>query len=157
VFLWCAPAGAHAELIVTEPEDGAVLTEVPEQVRLRFDEPVVAEFDPLEVRDQQGNRADEGNARVDPEDARVLVADLKALPVGTYAVEWRITSVDGHVIEGAFDFNVTASDVSELPDDAGGEAEGAGESGSGLIRVALICLLGLSIVAALGVILRRRR
>ena len=156
VFLWCTPAWAHAELIGSEPEDRAALTEVPEQVRLRFNEPIVAEFDPLEVRDQQGNRADEGNARVDPEDARVLVADLKELPVGLYAVEWRITSVDGHVVEGTFDFNVTASDVSELPDDAGADAEGAGESGSGIVRVALICILGLSLVAALGVVLRRR-
>jgi methionine-rich copper-binding protein CopC len=155
LFLWCTPVWGHAELLETEPEDGAALAEAPEQVRLQFNEPIEAEFNPLEVRDQQGNRADEDNARVDPDDARILVADLKALPAGSYTVEWRITSVDGHVVGDTFDFNVTASDVSELPDDP---VEPASESsGSGVARMAIIGILGLSIAAALGVVLRRRR
>ena len=155
LFSLCTPVWAHAELIETEPEDEAALAEVPEQVRLRFNEPIVAEFDPLEVRDQQGNRADEDNARVDPDDARVLVADLKELPEGQYAAEWRITSIDGHVIEDTFDFTVTDSDVSELPGDAGEPVSES--SGGGVTRMAIIGILGLSIAAALGVVLRRRR
>jgi hypothetical protein len=107
------------------------------------------------VRDQQGNRADEDNARVDPDDARVLVADLKELPEGPYTAEWRITSIDGHVIEDTFDFTVTDSDVSELPGDAG---EPVSESSGGRVtRMAIIGILALSIAAALGVVLRLRR
>lgn len=155
LFLACTLAWAHAELIETEPEDGAALAEVPEQVWLRFNEPIVAEFNPLEVRDQQGNRADEDNARVDPDDARVLVADLKELPEGRYAAEWRITSIDGHVIGDTFDFTVTASDVSELPGDAGEPVPES--SGEGVTRMAIVGIFGLSIVAALVVVLRRRR
>lgn len=155
LFLSCTPVLAHAELLESEPENGAALEQVPDQVRLRFDEPIEAEFNPLEVYDQQGNRADEDNARVDPDDARVLVADLKELPEGPYTAEWRITSVDGHVIEDTFDFTVTASDVSELPGDTGEPVSES--SGGGITRMAIIGILGLSIVAALGVVLRRRR
>jgi copper resistance protein C len=155
LFLSCTPALAHAELLESEPEDGAAFEQVPDQVRLRFNEPIVAEFDPLVVRDQQGNRADEDNARVDPDDARVLVADLKELPAGPYTAEWRITSVDGHVIGDAFNFTVTASDVSELRGDAGEPVSES--SGGGVTRMAIIGILGLSIAAALGVVLRRRR
>jgi methionine-rich copper-binding protein CopC len=155
LFLSCTSALAHAELLESEPEDGAALEQVPDQVRLRFNEPIVAEFDPLEVRDQQGNRADEDNARVDPDNARVLVADLKELPEGPYTAEWRITSVDGHVIDDAFNFTVTTSDVSELPGDAGEPVSES--SGGGVTRMAIIGILGLSIAAALGVVLRRRR
>ncbi|MDQ4043533.1 MAG: copper resistance protein CopC, partial [Actinomycetota bacterium] len=74
---------------------------------------------------------------------------------GPYTAEWRITSVDGHVINDAFNFTVTNSDVSELPGDAGEPVSEA--SGGGVTRMAIIGLLGLSIAAALGVVLRRRR
>src|ERR687894_731653 len=78
----------------------------PERVELRFTEPVDAGFDPVVVRDAAGARVDEHDARVDPEDARVVLADLERLPEGAYTVEWRITSVDGHVVEGRYGFAV---------------------------------------------------
>lgn len=56
--LWCAPALAHAQLLRSEPEAGATLAEAPEQVRLRFSEPVEAEFSPLEV--YEGSSHDPG-------------------------------------------------------------------------------------------------
>ncbi len=103
----CAPAFAHARLVQETPASGASLAEPPEQVRLRFNEPVDAEFDPVKVYDAEGDRVDEDDARVDPDDARVLLAGLEDLPEGSYRVEWRVTSIDGHVIEDAYAFNVT--------------------------------------------------
>ena len=97
---WCSPALAHATLRES-PASGASLRGTPEQVRLRFSEPVDAEFDPVRVFDAEGERVDEDDARVDPEDARVLPAGLEDLPQGSYRVEWRVTSVDGHVVEDA--------------------------------------------------------
>ena len=52
---------------------------------------------------------DEHNARIDSSDARDLLVDLKKLPEGSYRVEWRVTSIDGHVIEDAYAFNVSAN------------------------------------------------
>ncbi|MDX6379247.1 MAG: hypothetical protein QOI57_271, partial [Rubrobacteraceae bacterium] len=59
LFLLCTPALAHARLLETYPTEEAILAEPPEQVQLRFNEPIEAELSPLEVSDQQGNRVDE--------------------------------------------------------------------------------------------------
>jgi methionine-rich copper-binding protein CopC len=127
--LWSAPALAHARLVQESPSSGASLDEPPDRVRLRFSESVDAEFDPLKVYDAEGNRVDEDNARIDPGDARVLLVDLKELPEGSYRVEWRVTSIDGHVIEDAYAFNVTASS-SETEGRAQDEAEDTKVSGA---------------------------
>jgi methionine-rich copper-binding protein CopC len=125
--VWCAPAFAHARLVQETPASGASLAEPPEQVRLRFNEPVDAEFDPLKVYDAEGDRVDEDDARMDPDDARVLLAGLEDLPEGSYRVEWRVTSIDGHVIEDAYAFNVTP-DAGEA---GSGPMAGAGDAGEG--------------------------
>lgn len=127
--LFCAPALAHARLVQETPASGASLAEPPEQVRLRFNEPVDAEFDPLRVYDAEGNRVDEDDARIDPDDARVLLAGLEELSEGSYRVEWRVTSIDGHVIEDAYAFNVTPS-ASETEGDTRAGAGNAGETGA---------------------------
>jgi copper resistance protein C len=128
LLLACVPALAHANLIGSSPPAESELSTPPEQVRLRFNEPVDAEFSPLEVRDADGERVDEGDARIDPEDARVVLADLEELPEGSYDVEWRVTSIDGHVVEGRYGFAVTAAGEDRPPSDARG-AEGRGEGG----------------------------
>ena len=80
------------------------MSKPPERVELRFSEPVEAEFDPVVVRGAGGARVDAHDARVDPEDARVVLADLERVPRGTYTVKWRVTSIDGHVVEGRYAF-----------------------------------------------------
>ena len=132
LIVWCAPVSAHARLVQETPASGASLAEPPEQVRLRFNEPVDAEFDPLTVYDAEGDRVDEDDARMDPDDARVLLAGLEDLPEGSYRVEWRVTSIDGHVIEDAYAFNVTP-DAGEA---GGGPRAGAGEAGEGEAQAA---------------------
>lgn len=171
--VWCAPALAHARLLQEEPAAGASLKESPEQVLLRFNEPVDAEFDPLKVYDAEGERVDEDDAHMDPDDARVLLASLEELPEGSYRVEWRVTSIDGHVVEDAYAFNVTA-DADETGRGARDETENAGESGAqpapreepgpggldrtllyGVLTFAVLGLGALALVAARA--LRRRR
>jgi methionine-rich copper-binding protein CopC len=123
LLLSCVPALAHARLVQEEPADGATLAESPNRVKLRFSEPVDAEFSPLEVRNSEGDRVDEDNARVDPDDARVLVVDLEELSEDSYTVEWRVTSIDGHVVEGRYGFAVTDAREDQPPSDAR-DAEG---------------------------------
>jgi methionine-rich copper-binding protein CopC len=120
LLLSCGPALAHARLVETYPADGGTLVEPPEQVQLLFNEPVEAEFNPIEVYDQGGERVDEDDARVSPNDARLLVVDLEELSEGSYTVEWRVTSADAHPISGTYGFAVDAS--------AADADAGAGES-----------------------------
>lgn len=120
--LWCVAALAHASLVGSSPSAGGELSAPPEQVRLRFSEPVFAEFDPVEVRDEGGQRVDQGDARVDPQDARAVVASLEELPEGSYEVRWRVTSLDGHVVEGRYGFAV--AETEEEPPTGGQRGDG---------------------------------
>jgi len=80
---------------------------------------VDAEFDPVVVRAADGARVDAHDARVDPEDARVVLADFERAPRGSYTVKWRVTSIDGHVVEGRYVFAVVAAGEDRPSKDAG--------------------------------------
>src|SRR4028119_1737046 len=132
LLLYCAPALAHATLVEASPTRGGEVSEPPGRVELRFTEPVGAEFDAVVVRDARGARVDARDARVDREDARVVLAKLEELPEGSYTVEWRVTSIDGHVVEGRYGFAVAAAGGKRPPGGAGdGEktSEAAGAHG----------------------------
>ena len=93
-----------------------------------------AEFDPVVVRDASGDRVDARDGRVDPNDARVVLAGLGELPEGSYTVEWRVTSIDGHVIDGRYGFAVVAAGEDRTSSDAAdgeGTTEAAGAHGGG--------------------------
>lgn len=167
----CAPAQAHAQFVSAEPARGAELQQTPEQVRIRFSEPVEAEFSPVEVRNPQGERVDRDNARIDPQDARVVVEDLGGdLSDGTYTVEWRVTSVDGHAIDGTYRFTVASAGAetsqkaaladSEAGRDNSGQQAGR-ESPQSTNNVLLYSALSLGalviVVLAAAVVLRMRR
>jgi copper transport protein len=126
LLLACAPALAHANLVEASPPQGGEVSKPPGRVELRFSEPVDAEFDPVVVRNGDGVRVDKGEASVDPEDARVVLAGLEKLPEGSYTVKWRVTSIDGHVVEGRYDFAVAAAGE----DQSSGDDRGSGENTS---------------------------
>jgi len=135
LLLSCVPALAHATLLQQTPAAGGRLDEPPDQVRLRFSEPVDAEFDPLKVYDAEGDRVDEDDARVDPNDARVVVEGLKELPKGSYKVEWRVTSVDGHVVSGEYGFSVTGSGGQDSQNGANNGNQPEASNGEGAFAV----------------------
>lgn len=136
--LICAPALAHAELEKTFPKEGDTLSEQPGEVRLFFDEPVRAEFDPIKVTDEGGNRVDGEDARTLTDDPDVVVASLDDLPEGTYAVEWRITSADGDPIGGEFEFAVGDAAVGAAAEDEKPAAPQDEEAGSGGLSFGVI-------------------
>ena len=156
LLLLCGPVLAHAELSESEPAAGETVAESPEQVRLRFNEPVDAAFSPLKVYDSSGERVDEDDARKDPEDARVVEASLEELTQGTYTVEYRVTSVDGHVIEDTYDFSVISSgDSGEVANGEVGES-GAGTGTGSSLHYLHYVVLGIGAVVLLAIALRRR-
>jgi methionine-rich copper-binding protein CopC len=158
------PVWAHAELVESEPSGGDVLAEAPEQVRLRFDEPVRFEesggsepspLDPIKVYSEEGTRVDKSDTRASPADPEVLIVDLKKLSDGVYGVDWGVTSEDGHVIDGALGFTVDSASAEK--EGAGGpEAEDGGASSAGIsvgwiVAVAVVVVggVGLAALAAL--------
>lgn len=165
LFVLCSPAWAHARMLEASPNEGATLASPPEQVELRFSEEIEAAFEPVKVFDEAGNRVDRQDTRVASADPEVLLAPVRDLSKGTYTVEYRVTSRDGHVVDGEYDFTVRAADSGTQNTGASsqGEARGGSSEGSGaqpetesssfsllssdsamIFGVALLALLGLA-------------
>jgi methionine-rich copper-binding protein CopC len=162
LLLLCGPALAHARLVETYPTDGGTLAESPEQVQLLFSEPIEAEFNPVEVYDQGGDRVDEDDARVSPDNARLVVADLGGLSEGSYTVEWRVTSADAHPISGAYEFVVDTSAATNATGEPIEPIERSAEqeetrSAWGTNQVAVLGLLLVGVLALAGLVVLRRR
>jgi methionine-rich copper-binding protein CopC len=96
-------AYAHAHLSRAEPRAGSTVTPAPQEVSLWFTEGLESTFSSIEVRDASGGRVDEGEAQVS---GSTMHVGLKALPPGTYKVNWRALSVDTHKTDGTFTFKV---------------------------------------------------
>jgi copper transport protein len=99
-------ARAHATLVRTSPQNGAVLASAPRNVRVEFDDTVrVAGGNEAVDNDRQSSvLAGPATAR-----ERVLTIPLRAkLAEGAYSVRWSIVSDDGHREQGVLAFAVGA-------------------------------------------------
>ena len=140
------PASAHTSLVSSIPSSGAVLNEVPAEVRIKFNE------DLLLVDDKNPNRIEvingvgqvvSGMSVVEgPEIFTAL--DLSLEPSGEYLVKYRVVSADGHPIEGEYQFTVAAPEVISAPVEESKEDEG-------IVRIiwVLLALSGVGILALL--------
>jgi copper transport protein len=117
---------AHAGLENSIPAASSVLAESPRAITLDFDEPIEARLTSIELFDSDATLIVTGAPSAAAAD--VVTASVPRLDDGLYAVVWRITSVDGHVIDGAFSFQVgsgAASDGASLLDQVSGGASAA--------------------------------
>jgi hypothetical protein len=96
-------ANAHAFLDHAEPRVGSTVPTAPRELSLSFTQDLEPAFSSAEVRDTNGNRVDQGKAKIS---GSVMHLGLKPLPPGTYKVQWRALSVDTHTTEGSFSFRV---------------------------------------------------
>ena len=107
-FAWfaSAPAAAHAFLDHAVPAVGSTIHESPQGIRLWFTEQLEPAFSHVQVVDASGKQIDKGDSHVDASDASVLTVGVPALAPGKYRVQWRVVSVDTHVTEGDFTFEI---------------------------------------------------
>jgi len=105
------PSTKHATLVSSEPAADSHLASPPTRVRLVYSEPiegklakvtiVPATAAPIVLR-----------AGADPRDVHAVIAPVDALGPGSYKVEWRVVSADGHPVDGTFSFTVGDTTVS---------------------------------------------
>ena len=105
------PSAKHATLVSSEPAANSHLASPPTRVRLVYSEPiegklakvtiVPATAAPIVLR-----------AGADPRDVHAVIAPVDALGPGSYKVEWRVVSADGHPVDGTFSFTVGDTTVS---------------------------------------------
>ena len=100
------PVAAHAFPDHSEPRVGATLAHAPSQVRIWFDGEIEPTFSTARVETDDRRRVDSGDARVSPQDGKLLEVSVPALAPGRYRVYWSVIARDGHRTEGDFRFRV---------------------------------------------------
>ncbi|MEV7974086.1 copper resistance CopC family protein [Cellulomonas sp. NPDC089187] len=119
LMVWGAPhATAHNSLISSDPVDGSTVATAPEQITLVFNEAAQALGSEIVVTDPNGVTVSEGAPQL--ADATVSQPLAGDLPAGVYTVTWRVTSADGHPIDGSLTF--TAQAATAVGVDPGAEA-----------------------------------
>lgn len=105
VALGAGPAAAHDEIVGTTPANGATVDVAPDRVVLTFAEPAIALGTQVVVTGPDGAVVSQGDVTLDG--STVVQALAASRPAGTYHVDWRVTSADGHPVTGTFTFTAT--------------------------------------------------
>jgi copper resistance protein C len=142
-------AFAHASRVSAEPADNAVLTAGPERVSATFNERLQTTFAVMTVVGPDGNPWSTGEPTVQ---GAVVGIGLRPLgPAGTYTVNYRVTSADGHVVSGSWSFRLTVPGTGTPGPGAARTAPG------GAIAVWPFVAVAVALVAAGGLWAARRR
>jgi len=100
-----ALASAHAELISTDPAQGATVAAAPAAVRLTFSDPIDQRYVRAAVTPPGGAAANVTATA----DGPTVTVPLTAAGPGAYRVEYRVVSADGHPVSGELHFTVAGS------------------------------------------------
>ncbi len=100
-------ARAHAYLEHAEPKVGSTVSAAPASVRIWFDSDIEPAFSSIEVQSPAGTQVQQGTARVDSSDPKLLEVSIPdQLAPGTYKVSWSVVARDGHRTSGDYKFTV---------------------------------------------------
>jgi methionine-rich copper-binding protein CopC len=100
-------AAAHATRLATDPVENTELAKAPEKVSATFNEALQPSFAAMTVVGPDGNLWSTGDPKVDGAVVSVGVRPLG--PSGTYTVNYRVTSADGHVVSGSWSFKLAVA------------------------------------------------
>lgn len=138
-------AMAHTKLVSSMPAADEVLDEAPPNIHLSFSQEL-ERIDPIvELRNDKGELMESEPAEL-MADRKTVMSELSPLPNDTYTVSYRVVALDGHPIEGAFEFRVAGTEPAAegpeppiappeqpaapaLPQDTHGEHNGHGDPG----------------------------
>lgn len=108
--LGCAGAvWAHAARIASDPAENAQLPHQPARVNATFNEPMQSQFAAMTVIGPDGAQWSDGAPAVDG--TVISVAVRAGGPAGTYTVNYRATSADGHVVTGSWSYELLTADT----------------------------------------------
>ena len=102
-------ASAHAARIASDPAENAALAQSPPKVSATFNEAMQQQFAAMTVVGPDGNLWSTGEPEVNGAVVSIGVRPLG--PAGTYTVNYRATSADGHVVSGSWSFRLTVAET----------------------------------------------
>jgi len=98
---------AHASLVRAEPRVGSKVHKAPTEIRVSFSEAVRVNASNIQVFDAKGKQVDKKDTHSDRNNPAILCVSLiPALTAGSYRVIWHVTSMDTHVTDGNFRFQI---------------------------------------------------
>jgi methionine-rich copper-binding protein CopC len=103
VLLVPPAAWAHSQLLATTPVASATVTAPLSEVTLTFNEHVHQQFSVVVVTGPGGMSYSNGHVQVIDNVVHQPVYPLRS---GSYTVQWRVVSADGHPVEARFGFTV---------------------------------------------------
>ena len=120
-------ASAHAARISTDPAENAALTAGPHAVSATFNEELQPQFAAMTVVGPDGNLWSAADPQVQ---GAVISVGVRPLgPAGTYTVNYRVTSADGHPVSGSWSFRLTAASTGTPGPPAATQADPSGGGG----------------------------
>jgi copper resistance protein C len=105
VTLTAGAASAHAARVSADPADNATVSTGPVRVSATFNEDLQTTFAAMTVVGPDANLWSVGEPQVHGTVVSVGVRPLG--PTGSYTVNYRVTSADGHVVSGSWSFRLT--------------------------------------------------
>jgi methionine-rich copper-binding protein CopC len=120
------PASAHSRLIGSDPANNASLAVGPQRITLTFNEAVQSDYAVLNVvGPDEKHYWQQGDPEVTGDHMSVAVRPLG--PAGKYTVNWRVTSADGHPVQGKLSFTLTqAGTGTPGPEVSSGKSDSSG-------------------------------
>ena len=103
VLVWASIATAHSPLKSTTPENEAIITEAPTEIRLNFGNSI--HLTRLTITHANGEK-DKLDLGTYPGFTKRYQIPFEAVGVGKYLIEWRGLGADGHALNGNFSFTV---------------------------------------------------
>ncbi|MEU1984657.1 copper resistance CopC family protein [Nocardia sp. NPDC019395] len=98
-------ASAHSTVVSSDPADGATVDTGPPRATVTFNEPLQPNFPAMTVVGPDENLWSKGEPVVEGRNISVEVGDLG--PAGVYRIAYRVTSADGHVVDGERTFTLS--------------------------------------------------
>ncbi len=97
---------AHAIVVRTSPPQSGVAQANIEKVDVWYDAGIRDAFAALAVVSASGEQVDKRDAAIDSSDPAHVSVSVNPLTAGKYTVRYRALSADGHMVSGAWEFEV---------------------------------------------------